>query len=457
MTSGRRLRATDAAAQEATTIVSGVAIDSIAGGGDGVARIDGVVVFVPRTAPGDIATVRFATRRRGRFARGELVSLDRPSADRVPAPCPHYTTDRCGGCQLQHLGYAAQVSAKGGIVRDALTRIGRRRLEAAVEVGPSDAPWRYRQKLTLALRRRPGGAWVAGLHAYDDPVAVFALTDCPITDARVMAVWRAVLDAIDADPTLLPDTPALRASVRLLDAAGRAALTVEGGDLWPDAERLAARVPVVQALWWRRGAAGASARLVAAPDDAVAAARVGASFAQVNARIGRDVHDAVVARAMAAAPRSVIDAYAGVGETAAALAARGVAVTAIERDPDAARWCAERLSGESHVLVARVEEALAGALPVDLVILNPPRAGVAEPVTDALAGPAGPATVLYVSCDPATLARDLARLAPYELISVESFDMFPQTAHVETLCVLRRASTRPTSPASDDVGALVAR
>jgi len=443
MTTGRRVRDAGAPRAEATTIVSGVAIESIAGGGDGVGRVDGVVVFVPRTAPGDLATVRFTTRRRGRFARGELVSLDRPSAQRVRPACPHYTADRCGGCQLQHLGYDGQLGAKGVIVRDALTRIGRRRIETAIAVAASPDPWRYRQKLTLALRRRSAGGWVAGLHAYDDPDSVFALVDCPITDARVMVVWRAVLDAVEADPTLLPDAPTLRASVRLLDAAGGAALTVEGGEAWTDGGRLATRVPLVRALWWRRDAPGAPARLMAAADDASAAARVGASFGQVNARTGRQVHDAVVAATLAASPRTAVDAYAGIGETAAALAGRGLTVTAIERDPDAARWCAERLADPSRVIVARVEDALAGALPADVVILNPPRSGVAEAVTDALAGPSGPATLLYVSCDPATLARDLARLAPYRLASVASFDMFPQTAHVETLCVLRRDDERP--------------
>src|SRR5258708_39701586 len=97
-------------------------------------------------------------------------------------PCPHFTVDRCGGCQLQHLSYDAQLRAKGAIIGDALRRIGKRDV-GAIAVEPSDAQWRYRRKLTLHVRRA-GTSWIAGLHPYDDPVSVFDLSDCPVTDER---------------------------------------------------------------------------------------------------------------------------------------------------------------------------------------------------------------------------------------------------------------------------------
>jgi 23S rRNA (uracil1939-C5)-methyltransferase len=395
-------------------------IDSVAAGGDGVGRAqDGVVVFVPRTAPGDRGRVRYATKRRGRFARGELLRLDYPAPSRVAAPCPHYTMDRCGGCQLQHLSYPAQLDAKAGIVRDALTRIGRRRVETPV-VHPSPSPWRYRRKLTLALRRTSDG-WVAGLHPYDDPDAVFALVDCPITDTRVLDVWRAILAAGDA----LPDAPALRASVQLLDD-GSASLTVEGGERFPDHQRVFSAAPALKALWW-----GPPRRLLAGVP-------VGGAFTQVNEGVAAALHAAVVRQAMTFTPGTAVDAYAGVGDTARALAAHGVRVTAIELDADATRTAADRLPLGSRAIAARVEDALPSALPADLVIVNPPRTGLAPEVTEVLAGPTGPAALLYVSCDPATLARDLTRLPAYEITHLECFDMFPQTAHVETLVQLVR-------------------
>jgi 23S rRNA (uracil1939-C5)-methyltransferase len=420
----RSHRHTPAAAHETE-----LTIGSVAAGGDGVGRADdGVVVFVPRTAPGDRGTVRFATRRRGRFAHGELLTLTHPSPTRVDPLCPHYTIDRCGGCQLQHLAYPAQLDAKAGIVRDALTRIGRRSVDAPV-VRPSPSPWRYRRKLTLALRRRPGARWIAGLHPYDDPNAVFALTDCPITDARVLDVWHAVMDAADA----FPDEPALRAAVQILDD-GRATLTVEGARVWPDYAALFDAVPALDALWWRPDPPGTPRRLLASRTEL----STGASFAQINAPVGATLHATVVARALSFAPSTVVDAYAGVGDTAAALAATGVHVTAIELDPDASRWTSARLPAGSRAITARVEDALPSALPADLVIVNPPRTGLAESVTDALEGPTGPPVLLYVSCDPATLGRDVARLSAYEITALESFDMFPQTAHVETLCQMVR-------------------
>jgi 23S rRNA (uracil1939-C5)-methyltransferase len=216
-------------------------IASIAAGGDGVGRTEGMVVFVPRTAPGDVAVVRIA--RAKRFARGELISLDEPSPSRVDPPCPHYTVDRCGGCQIQHLSYDAQLAAKGVIIGDALRRIGRRDV-ADPSVEPSDAPWRYRLKLTLHLRR-VGESWIAGLHPYDDPGAVFDLADCPITDERVMAVWRELRPAFD----VLPREHALRVAVRLLDQG--TSVTVEGGRTWREPEALLARVPAVAEVWWR--------------------------------------------------------------------------------------------------------------------------------------------------------------------------------------------------------------
>jgi 23S rRNA (uracil1939-C5)-methyltransferase len=411
--------------------VADVEIDGIAAGGDGVGRIEGMVVFVPRAAPGDRLAVRLSTRRGGRFARGEIVQIERPSSSRTEAPCPHYTDDRCGGCQLQHLTDEAQRSAKSTIVREALVRIGRRSVDAPVVVA-ADQPWRYRTKLTLAMRRRDG-RWIAGLHPYDDPDAVFALDDCPITDDRVVAVWRDVMRAAD----LLPAAESLRGAVRVLPG-GAPTLTIEGGAAWAEASEFFADVPVLAALWWRPDPLGSATRLMAARDEV--AASVGASFAQVNPTVGRLLHSAVVQRAMIGAPATAIDAYAGLGDTAVALAAAGVRVTAIEWDRAAAEWCGGRLPDGSRAVAAKVEDVVAGLLPVDLVVLNPPRTGVAAAVAEALAGPRGPRRILYVSCDPATLARDLGRLEPYRVTGLEAFDMFPQTAHVETLCELERVA-----------------
>jgi 23S rRNA (uracil1939-C5)-methyltransferase len=397
-------------------------IASIAAGGDGVGRAEGMVVFVPRTAPGDVARVRVG--RAKRFARGQLLSLDEPSPSRVEPPCPHYTHDRCGGCQIQHLSYEAQLAAKGMIIGDALRRIGRRDVVNPI-VEPSDAPWRYRRKLTLHLRR-VGEGWIAGLHPYDDPVRVFDLADCPITDERVMTVWRALRAAFE----LLPRERALRVAVRLLEDG--ASVTVEGGRTWRAPESLLERVPELTEVWWRPEE-GSLRRVAARSTERHA----GAAFVQVNAGVAARLRERLLARVRAYTPAHVVDAYAGTGATAVPLAAAGPRVTAIELDRAAAETLRERLAPPSVVVGGRVEDHIADALPADVVLLNPPRSGVDERVTSALESRrASVHALFYVSCDPATLARDLVRLPGYRIVDVRAYDMFPQTAHVETLCEL---------------------
>jgi 23S rRNA (uracil1939-C5)-methyltransferase len=401
-----------------------VRVESVAAGGDGVARADGLVLFLPRTAPGDEVTARFEAASGRRFARGEVAELIHPSADRVTPPCTHYVADRCGGCQLQHLRYEAQVEAKARIIGDALARIAKRPVESP-GVHQSSAEWHYRRKLTLALRRA-GRAWIAGLHPYDVPDVVFELRECPITDPRVLEVWREVMDA----STRLPQASELRGAVRL-DGDG-ATFLLQGADAWPESLAFFEAVPSLSSLWWQprhqrrrlmfeRGASHAP----------------GASFVQVNAGVAAELHRHVIERALAHRPRVVVDAYAGLGETAVALAREGMSVTAIELDADAVRWCTGQLPPGSRAVAARVEDAMPTALPADVVILNPPRTGVDSRVAVTLQQSSPPpAAIIYVSCDPATLARDLARMPRFRIESLLGFDMFPQTAHVETVCEL---------------------
>lgn len=403
-------------------MMTAVTVDSIAAGGDGVARADGLVIFLPRTAPGDSGRARVVSK--GRFARGAMTTLDRASPQRVEPPCLHYTRDRCGGCQLQHIRYDAQLDAKARIISDSIERIGRRAV-ATPRVEESPLQWRYRRKLTLALRRR-GGGWIAGLHPYDDPADVFDLEDCPITAEPVVEAWRSVMRAAH----LLPDARELRGSLLLLESGG--GLTIEGGASWPAASDFFAAVPELESLWWVNQ--GRNRRLIAERDSA---SGVGASFAQVNPAVARRLHECVVARVNAFGPATVVDAYAGAGDTAATLASGGRRITAIELDRAASRRCGTLLPEGSVAITGRVEDHLAAALPADVVILNPPRAGVDERVTTILRESAPPArAIVYVSCNPATLARDIARLPGHRIDSLDAFDMFPQTAHVETVCVL---------------------
>jgi len=404
-------------------------IESIAAGGDGVGRSNGVVVFVPRAAAGDRIRAHIDVRRR--FARGEIETLVRASPDRVTPECAHYVADKCGGCQLQHVSYDAQLDAKRRIVRDSLARIGKRTVDLPpIEASPRR--WRYRRKLTLTMRRvrDSGDDWTIGLRAYDDPDRIFALKDCPITDERVLAVWR----DIAAARRLLPDADELRGAVQL--AGEEISVVVRGGNAWPHRTEFFEAVPAATTLWWQPTH---RARNLVASRGGSPGRDASASFTQVNEDVGIALHAYVMRLARLYRPASIVDAYAGAGATAIPLAADGSRVTAIEADRDAAATCGEHLTpfAGSRAIAARVEDVIDQVLPAEFVLLNPPRVGVHERVTAAIAAVSpAPRAVIYVSCDPATLARDVARLPGFRIASLRAFDMFPQTAHVETVCEL---------------------
>ena len=406
--------------------VISVEIESIAAGGDGVGRSNGLVVFVPRTAPGELVTARVSGK--GSFARGALRSIARPSDERIEPPCPHYTRDKCGGCQIQHISYASQLRAKRRIINDAVERIGKRTADVAqVEASPSE--WRYRSKLTLAMRKLSSGEWIAGLHQYDNPAKVFALQDCPITDREIVAVWREIL----REAALFPPVTELRGSVRRTPDGP--VFVMMGATRWSTAGKFFDAVKTLAAAWWDNDEG--ERKLIGDRRPARPLQPPVASFTQVNPEVAVNLRNHVIATVCAHSPKVIVDAYSGAGDTAVHFAKHGARVTAIELDSDASRWCAMHLPEGSVSLRARVEEALPKALPADAVVLNPPRAGTDSRVTETLENtPAKPRVIVYVSCNPATLARDIQRLPGYRIASIRPFDMFPQTAHVETVCEL---------------------
>ena len=194
-------------------------------------------------------------------------------------------------------------------------------------------------------------------------------------------------------------------------------------------------VPTLRAIWWVR-------------DDEVRALRfdrrtvpeAGASFAQVNPAVAELLRERVVTQVNALNPDSVVDAYAGSGALSVRLVRAGRRITTIELDPEASAVASAALRDDllSRVLTGRVEHLLPHGLPANVVVLNPPRAGVDATVPALIAASTSHVQrVVYVSCDPATLARDINRLGPqWHVSAVESFDMFPQTAHIETVCTI---------------------
>lgn len=415
-----------------------VKIESIAAGGEGVGRLpDGRAVFVHRTAPGDEAEIAL-TRTRPRWARGELLRVLQPGPDRRDAPCPHYL--RCGGCTLEHLEYPAQLAAKARIVSDALTRIGGLEVEPP-EVVASPRTERYRNRVSFTLRRLERGRVVAGFHALGNPDEIVDIDGtCLLPEAAVARAWDGLRDAWGPDAQRLPSGDELRLTLRGTEA-GAVSLLVEGGYSPGRPEELLDAVPELQSIWHARE--GREPRLLAGEpylaeewsgEEVPLAAR---AFLQVNRWAARLLEDHVLAMAGAVDGVRVVDAYCGVGLHARRLASAGASVVGIELDPHAVAAARAADVPGAEFQEGLVEQRLPHALPASLVILNPPRDGVAETVTDALVA-RPPERIIYISCNPATLARDLRRLAPaFDLEALRAFDLFPQTAHVETVAVLR--------------------
>ena len=399
-----------------------VTITRIAVGGDGVGRLsDGRVVFVPRTAPGDRIRLREGSLQVHRnFARAEAGEIVEPGPGRVVPPCPHYVHDHCGGCQLQHLAYDGQLAAKRAIVGDTLRRIGKLKMEDP-EVVEALEEWRYRSKISMAVKTS------IGLHPYDRPNFVFPLADCHITDFRLMALWRELRGKLAMLPAQLT-----RLTLRLDREERRHIIAESAGEPWLNADQLRESLGDDVICWWQP--VDGAARVMAGPATGFPAT----AFEQVNPGMGVLTRRWAVEQLGDVRSQTVWDLYGGIGDTAALLVERGANVVSVDADEKAVTWGRSRLPA-ARFIAARAEDVLPSLPPPHAVVVNPPRAGLHWDVSLRLTSEPVPKLV-YISCDPATLARDLQRLnVNYQVTAVRVFDLFPQTAHVETVAVLEAA------------------
>lgn len=420
-----------------------VRIDAIGSDGAGVGRAPGgQVVFVPRTAPGDLAVVE-VVRARPRWLRARLLEVRSRAEGRREAPCPYF--DRCGGCALQHLGYPEQLAAKGRMVTDALTRIGGQSSLPPLTMHPAPRGTRYRNRITLGLVRLSGGRVLAGFRRLERPTEIIDVDGrCLLPESPVAVAWDALRSAWGTGARKLPAGRMLRLTLRG-SAAGEVMLVVEGGRGRGDPNHLRRHVPGLVSIWHRPRSQGGAPRLLAGaatlrdrwhgedldigPDVFLQASREGAAALQGEVlRLAGSVNG-----------KRVLDAYSGYGGVGRRLARAGAQVVAIDEDPGTAQMARRMPEGRFLHLVGTVEERLQDALPSDVVILNPPRIGARNGVMEAL-GEAEPLRIIYASCDPATLARDIRRLGRgYHVVRLHGFDLFPQTSAVETVAVLQQA------------------
>ena len=406
-------------------------------GGSVVARQeDGRVVLVHHALPGERVEVEPRGKRGGTLFGFATRVLD-PSPDRVPAPCPLFGA--CGGCHWQEARYPAQLAIKLRVVEDAWARAGLR-LPPDTPVLGMDDPWRYRIRGEF-VAIPAGASFEFGFHRLRSH-AVLPVRSCPI---HVEPIERAVGGFREAAAGLR--VRGLRQLLLTAEPGGR-------GMLW-DAR-----------FDGRSGAAGAAGAELGAraaellPDLVLLEESIGVdildlhfrvrsdSFVQANHRHTPVLYRAALEMLQASAGDRVLDLYAGIGTLSLAAARAAAAVTAVEENPSAVSLgrLAARINGTGNVefLAGRVERVLERFRigDHDAVLADPPRAGLDEAAVAELLR-LGAGRIVYVSCEPSTHARDLARLVAggYRLRRAAIVDMFPQTYHVESVALLERGAS----------------
>jgi 23S rRNA (uracil1939-C5)-methyltransferase len=446
-----------------------VCIDDLAFGGEGVGRVNGFVIFVRGGIPGDRLTVRL-TEARARFGRGVIEAIETPSPDRVDAPCVYF--GRCGGCRLQHVAYPAQLAFKEKQVRDCLERIGGL---APFELRPILAApdvLGYRNKMEFTVTPSPAGPTL-GLHEAERYDSVLDIERCllqsgvmnRLLDETRAAVRARSLSAYETTPD--GDGRGLLRFVTLREGRGTGEAMVNIVTSAPDvqalapvAERVRERVPETASVVLNVNAKKASVavgteeHLLAGRDTITE--RLGDvtfqisanSFFQTNTVQAERLFGLVEEACALTGTETVIDLYAGTGAISLLLARKSRHVYGIEL-ADAAVADAVRnaranridnctfLSGEVRFVLP---DLLRQGVRADVVVADPPRAGF-HPKALATLATLAPPRIVYVSCNPSTLARDVGDLVRqgYVLEWAQPVDMFPQTPHIEAVARLRRA------------------
>ncbi|HEX9819159.1 MAG TPA: 23S rRNA (uracil(1939)-C(5))-methyltransferase RlmD [Methylomirabilota bacterium] len=441
-----------------------LAIDDLAFGGEGVGRLDGYVVFVRGGLPGDRLRVTL-TEARSRYGRGTIEAVLVPSPDRVEPPCPYF--GQCGGCRLQHLAYPAQLAFKEKQVRDCLTRLGGLPPFELRPIVPAPEPYGYRNKMEFTVAE-PGPA--LGLHAAERYDVVLDIERCLLQSERMNALLDEVRRQARTRGLSVWDQRTERGLLRFVTVregrrTGEAmvnlvASTPDMEALMPVADALKTRVPATASVLVNVNAKKASVAIgteehLLLGRDHITESLGGVTF-QVSANsffqtntVQAERLFALVAEACALdGAETVLDLYSGTGAISLLLARRAGHVYGIELAAaavaDAVRNARANgidnctfLAGEvRHVLPALMREGVRASV----VVADPPRAGFHPKALAALAALA-PARIVYVSCNPATLARDVGDLARqgYRLEWVQPVDMFPQTPHIEAVARLSRA------------------
>ncbi len=446
-------------------------VDTLAYGGQGIARVDDFVVFVRGAVPGDLVRAQ-VTRRKQRHAEARLLEILVPSQARVPAPCGH--AGECGGCEWQTIAYDTQLEFKQRQVVESLAHIGGLTSYELEPIAGMADPWRYRNKMEFSFAEEDGRL-VLGLHRRGSWRDVVEIDDCRLASARLNGARQAVADACRAlglrayDRTAgrheVPEGLLRHLVIREARASGDLALNLYVAGRFAEEGELAARVvdacaPTSFAITVNASRADAAVgdgpHLLFGPAflrerlaDVELAVPLTA-FLQTNSAMCETLYATALGFAAAVRDRGAYDLYCGIGSLSLPLARAAREVHAIEIQEEAivaARENARRnaianvdfRAGDVRRLLKEVIEGPAAHEAPAVVLVDPPRAGLARKALQRAAA-LGAERFVYVSCNPTTLAGNGAELRElgYRLERVAPVDMFPQTHHVETVALFVR-------------------
>ena len=402
-------------------------VTAMAHGGEAIGRHDGKAIFVPYAIPGELVRVEI-TEDRPRYARARLIEVLKPSPARVTPACPHFGAGKCGGCQWQHIAYPVQARIKGLVVLDQFRRIGKFEEPPVLEPIPDETGWEYRNHALFHATPEGKLGFLQGASH-----TVYPVDECLIVHPLIGELYAAL------DMTY-PELEVLE--LRAGTATGDLMLVFQARGEEPPSLQVDLPASVVQVRH-----DGAIAPLVGLDyiTEVVRGRefRISAtSFYQVNTHQAAQLVELVLAALDLSADETVLDAYCGVGLFTAFLSAEAGRVIGIEAHPASVADAQHNLTGAENVTIldGAVEEVLPSLdVSLDAAVLDPPRSGLAKEALDALVACA-PQRIVYVSCDPATLARDARRMVRqgYTLQWVQPVDLFPQTYHIESVALLTK-------------------
>ncbi len=432
-----------------------VVIEKLAFGGQGIARIEGKVCFVDGVIPGEVVEISIITDKRD-YAVGALTRIIEHSPHRITARCPVYV--QCGGCQLQHIEYIHQMELKKQIVVDTCKRIGG--FEPTIEGTCSGQVWNYRNKAQLPVANHRGiriGYYRTGSHE------VVEHESCPINAEAINRTLAALKRRLVGSKVSAYDEKSHEGTLRhVLIRTGmttgqlHVAFVTKGAELPADLysgleTEIDGLVGVSHNVNPHRtnramGKDTTAVRGVEFVEERILGQvfRFGPSvFFQINTEIAEAMVKAAIELLAPDSSAALLDLYAGVGTFGISLAGRVRTVVAIEENGAAVGYGIDNTErcGARNVkfIKGRVEDTLEHAGPADVAIVDPPRKGLETVVIDRL-GAKGPRKILYVSCNPSTFARDVKHFGAYGYGPGRCFifDMFPQTYHIETMCLLEK-------------------